>query len=234
MGMEAERNRCTAEIERMRVQFNEKMIESHERETLLSKEINELQVKVSDGILALATTELKIKQCSEEAAKEAREIEKARGDRISENLQQRLEVSETTLKSLQERSIAIESEAKDIQSKLTIQINGLQTELHMFQEEIGSLRNEKKTLLSTIDSLDHTNKRNLKENDQLKHKLNECHDKITDLQIQLQKSIIEGNKWKDLCNTKEEEIKALQAKNAEEFRLLSSRITEAIARELTR
>lgn len=42
--MEAERNRCTAEIERMRVQFNEKMIESHERETLLSKEINELQV----------------------------------------------------------------------------------------------------------------------------------------------------------------------------------------------
>lgn len=73
---------------------------------------------------------------SEEAAKEAREIEKARGDRISENLQQRLEVSETTLKSLQERSIAVESEAKDIQSKLTIQINGLQTELHMFQVRI--------------------------------------------------------------------------------------------------
>lgn len=42
--MEAERNRCTLEIERMRVQFNEKMVESHEREVSLTQEISELQV----------------------------------------------------------------------------------------------------------------------------------------------------------------------------------------------
>jgi hypothetical protein len=32
----------------------------------------------------------------------------------------------------------------------------------------------------------------------------------------------------------EQELKLLQLKNAEEFRILSSRITEAVARELTR
>lgn len=44
MAMETERNRCTTEIERMRIQFNEKMAESHERENLLTNEISELQV----------------------------------------------------------------------------------------------------------------------------------------------------------------------------------------------
>lgn len=54
-------------------------------------------------------------------------------------MKQRLEVAETSLKSIQERSVEIESEAKDIQSKLTIQINGLQTELHMFQVSLKYL-----------------------------------------------------------------------------------------------
>jgi hypothetical protein len=35
-------------------------------------------------------------------------------------------------------------------------------------------------------------------------------------------------------NLKEEELKLLQLRNAEELRILSSRITEAVARELSR
>jgi biopolymer transport protein ExbB/TolQ len=42
--LEAERNRCSEEIERMREAFGEKLSEGHEREVALSKEISELQV----------------------------------------------------------------------------------------------------------------------------------------------------------------------------------------------
>lgn len=42
--LEAERNRCSEEIERMREAFGERLSEGHDREVALSQEISELQV----------------------------------------------------------------------------------------------------------------------------------------------------------------------------------------------
>jgi hypothetical protein len=92
--LEEERHRCSEEIERMRNAFSERLSEGHEREVAMSEEISQLQVgllfapptpslspsllvllssdafslvsqsAVSDGFLAVASFELKLKQRS--------------------------------------------------------------------------------------------------------------------------------------------------------------------------
>jgi hypothetical protein len=84
-----------------------------------------LQSALSDGLLKMSSFELTLKQRSrpppphlltksscEEAAQESREAERARGDRIAENLRQRLEASESFQRAAQQRCSTLESEAK--------------------------------------------------------------------------------------------------------------------------
>jgi uncharacterized phage infection (PIP) family protein YhgE len=163
---------------------------------------------------------------------------------------------------------------QETQSKLTIRLNGLQTELEMLrvgfshcpsqsfflhpplarceQEEVVGLRTDKKALSETAQRFESQFEKGNKEKEQIQSRLSASQDKITTLSSQLHATTLEVNKYKDMVsswtpsplltsflplpqlNLKEEELKLLQLRNAEELRILSSRITEAVARELSR